>query len=86
MTAVDFEAVFERSPNPYLLLDRELRGIAANQAYVRLTATRLEDLAGRHVFDLFPTDPDDPHTGGTRNSTPTARSFSGSAPTPTWTS
>ena len=35
MDPADFEAVFESSPNSYMLLDRQLRFVAANAAYVR---------------------------------------------------
>jgi PAS domain S-box-containing protein len=57
---IDFAAVFDASPNPYMLLDRELRFVAANPAYLRLTAARLEDLLGRRLLDVFPNDPLDP--------------------------
>jgi PAS domain S-box-containing protein len=43
-----------------MLLDSQLRFVAANPAYLRVTASRLEDLLGRHVWDVFPHDPDDP--------------------------
>jgi PAS domain S-box-containing protein len=56
----DFGVVFERSPNAYMVLDRDLRFIAANPTYLRLTASRLEDLLGRHIFEIFPHDPSDP--------------------------
>lgn len=59
--AIDFEQLFQRSPNAYMLLDRELRYVAANAAYLRVTATRLEDLLGRRIFDVFPNDPDNPN-------------------------
>ena len=58
--ALDFAAVFEHSPNPYMVLDRDLRYVAANRAYLRVTASTLEDLVGRRVLDVFPHDPDDP--------------------------
>ena len=57
---VDFHAIFESSPNPYMVLDRELRFVAANAAYLEATASRLEDLIGRHILDVFPHDPADP--------------------------
>jgi PAS domain-containing protein len=60
MPALDFRALFERSPNPYMVLDRALRFVAANPAYLRVTSSRLEDLLGRHVLDLFPNDPANP--------------------------
>jgi PAS domain S-box-containing protein len=59
-SALDFQAIFESSPNPYMLLDRELRFVAANPAYLRATASDLGDLLGRHVLDVFPHDPSDP--------------------------
>lgn len=58
--AIDFQALFEQSPNSYMLLDRDLRFVAANAAYLRETASRLEDLLGRHILDAFPHDPADP--------------------------
>ena len=53
LDTIDFKLLFEASPNPYMLLDRELRYVAANQAYLRVTASRLEDIVGRHVFEAF---------------------------------
>ncbi|MBF5044970.1 PAS domain S-box protein [Aggregicoccus sp. 17bor-14] len=62
MTAtIDFQQLFEHSPNPYMLLDRELRYVAANRAYLRVTASRLEELLGRNILDAFPNDPADPN-------------------------
>jgi PAS domain S-box-containing protein len=59
--SIGFQQLFEHSPNPYMLLDRELRYVAANQACLRVTASRLEDLPGRKVADAFPNDPADPN-------------------------
>ena len=44
---VDFASLFKRSPNPYMVLDRELRYVAANDAYLRVTGATLEGLVGR---------------------------------------
>ncbi len=52
----DLAAVFDRLPTAYMMLDRELRCVAANRAYLTATGSRLEDLIGRHVFDAFPDD------------------------------
>jgi len=61
MTApLDFRALFEASPNAYMLLDRELRYVEANRAYLEVTASTREALIGRPLFDLFPNDPSDP--------------------------
>lgn len=57
---VDYKLLFDSSPNAYMVLDRQLRYVAANQAYLHETASRLDDLLGKYIFDLFPNDPDDP--------------------------
>lgn len=57
---IDFRRLFEVSPNAYMVLDRELRYVAANPTYLLETGSRLEQLLGRYIFDLFPNDPDDP--------------------------
>ncbi|RYG64552.1 PAS domain S-box protein, partial [bacterium] len=57
--ALDFRALFDASANPYMLLDRELRYVTANRAYLETTGSRLEELIGRHVLDAFPNDPSD---------------------------
>ncbi|MFI1334117.1 PP2C family protein-serine/threonine phosphatase [Streptomyces sp. NPDC020845] len=41
--------------------------VAVNQAYLKATRTRREDLLGRHIFDAFPDNPEDPNATGTRN-------------------
>ncbi len=66
MPAVDYEALFEHSPNPYMVLDRELRYVAANRAYLRVTSSRLEDLLGRRLLDAFPNDPTNPNDESAR--------------------
>ncbi|MFP2904057.1 PAS domain-containing protein [Pyxidicoccus sp. 3LFB2] len=55
-----FDKLFNLSANPYMVLDRDLRYVAANDAYLQVTASKREDLLGRRVFDLFPNDPADP--------------------------
>ncbi len=66
MSSIDFKALFERSPNPYMVLDRDLRYVAANPAYLTAVAARLEDLLGVFVFDAFPHDADDPDNASAR--------------------
>lgn len=55
---VDYEVIFNRSPNPYMVLDSHLAFVAANDAYLRATLRRREDIIGRNLFDAFPGDPD----------------------------
>jgi PAS domain S-box-containing protein len=58
---LDFADLFDRSPNPYMVLDRDLCYVAANAAYLRETGARLEQLLGRKVTDVYPNDPDNPN-------------------------
>ena len=48
-----------------MILDRGLRYVWANAAYMRATSSRLEDLVRRHIIDAFP-DPDDPDNQNAR--------------------
>ncbi|MGZ5967635.1 MAG: hybrid sensor histidine kinase/response regulator [Polyangiales bacterium] len=66
MKELDFEALFDASPNSYVLLDRELRLVTANRAYLELTASKLEELRGRPILEAFPHDPADPDNRATR--------------------
>lgn len=55
---IDFEALISDSPNAYVLLDRDLRLAWMNDAYLRATMRRREDLLGREMFDAFPSPPE----------------------------
>ena len=61
MAGLDYQALFERSPNPYMVLDRSLRYVAVNAAYLAVTGSTREALIGRPVFEVFPNDPNDPN-------------------------
>ncbi len=54
---LDFQALFDASPNPYLVLDRALDIVGANRAYLKSTGRTLDDIVGRWAWDAFPTDP-----------------------------
>lgn len=54
MQVPDFQAIFEALPSAHMLLDRDLRYVAANKAYERSTMRRREELIGQYIFDLFP--------------------------------
>jgi PAS domain S-box-containing protein len=61
---IDFGALFDILPAPYLLLSPQFTIIAANAAYLRLAQRSFADLDGRIVFDAFPDNPADPHADG----------------------
>jgi len=54
MAEVDFARVFEALPSPYMILDRALRFVTANPAYLSVTGRTLEELRGQYVMDMFP--------------------------------
>jgi len=53
---IDFQNVFDRIPSPYMMLDRDLRYAAANRAYLSALERDWEDIAGRYIFDAFPSE------------------------------
>ena len=44
------------SPNPYMLLDRELKFVWANEAYLKVTDRQWDDIRGRELFEAFPSE------------------------------
>lgn len=55
--SVDFKALFDVSPNPYVLLDSTLAIVSMNDAYLRVTGSKREKILGRNMFEAFPSDP-----------------------------
>jgi signal transduction histidine kinase len=65
--APDFRALFESVPGLYLVLETDLRIVAASDAYLAATMTRRDEIVGKHLFDVFPDNPADPAATGVRN-------------------
>ncbi len=57
VSAPAYRALFDASPNPYLVLDRRLHIATANRAYLASTSRELADIVGRWAWDAFPADP-----------------------------
>ena len=55
---IDFADLFAHLPSPYMMLDRELRFIDANAAYLATTGRTRDGLMGVFVFDAFPEVPE----------------------------
>ena len=55
----DFAAIFDASPNCYLLLTPDLRIASANAAYLASVDRPAADIVGRKLFDAFPPTADD---------------------------
>ena len=61
--AVDFGVLFCSAPGLYLVLDAELRIVAASDAYTRATGAMPGDLIGKSVWEALPEDPGSPQPG-----------------------
>lgn len=69
-TDANFWAVFDSAPDAYLLLAPDpprFTMVAANNARLRVTMTRREDVIGRPFFEVFPDNPTDPDATAVRN-------------------
>ena len=55
---IDLNALFASSPSPHVLLDRDLRMIWANDAYLAVTGRSRDQLIGRILTEAFPAPPD----------------------------
>src|SRR6201986_1453841 len=64
---VDFRAVFEQSPALQLLLDPFFVIVAVSDAYAAATMTKREEIVGKHLFEVFPDNPDDDNADGVLN-------------------
>lgn len=67
LSCEDYRLLFESAPDPCLLLDRQFHMVAANKAYLEVTMTKLSDLQGHSLFEVFPDNPEDPDSTGVRN-------------------
>ncbi len=63
----DFRTMFESAPGLYLILLPDLVIDAASDEYLAATMTKRVEIRGRHLFDVFPDNPDDPSADGESN-------------------
>ncbi|OYU37759.1 MAG: hybrid sensor histidine kinase/response regulator [Pseudorhodobacter sp. PARRP1] len=55
---IDLDAIFASSPSPHVLVDRDLRMIWANDAYLAVTGRTRAQIIGRIMTEEFPAPPD----------------------------
>lgn len=67
MPPLDFQLLFESAPDLYLVLSPELNIIAVSNAYLRATMTERAFIMGKHIFEVFPDNPDDASANGVSN-------------------
>jgi len=63
----DFRSLFELAPNLYLVLAPDLKIVAVNDAYLKATLTKRNEILGKGIFEVFPDNPDDLTATGTGN-------------------
>lgn len=76
LVTIDFETLFQRSPNPYIVLDAALTIVWMNDAYLRTTMRSRDALIGLSMFDAFPSDPASEEHGLLRSSLERVRATS----------
>lgn len=64
---IDYEQLFESSPGLYLVLSPEFFIVTATNAYLSATMTVREQIVGKHLFEVFPDNPDDEAATGEAN-------------------
>jgi serine phosphatase RsbU (regulator of sigma subunit)/PAS domain-containing protein len=55
---IDYVTLFRSLPTPYMVMDRELVVVEANDAYLATVGRTRGEIIGRPVFDSFPPSPD----------------------------
>jgi serine phosphatase RsbU (regulator of sigma subunit) len=66
-TAIDYAAVFQALPGMVALLTPELVYADANEEFLRVAGRKREQVVGRHLFEVFPDNPNNPSSNGMRN-------------------
>ncbi|GAA2094520.1 hypothetical protein GCM10009841_05050 [Microlunatus panaciterrae] len=61
---IDYAQVFRAVPAPTVVLDLQLTIRDANRAYLDVAMAEPERILGRHIFEAFPENPDDPGADG----------------------
>lgn len=64
---LDYRVLFESVPGLYLIISPDFKIIGVNDAYMHATLTKRSEIVGRHLFEVFPDNPDDPAATGTYN-------------------
>ena len=64
---LNFQRLFEAIPGLYIVYDLNFVIVGGSDAYFQATLTQREAVVGRHLFEVFPDNPDDPKADGVRN-------------------
>lgn len=64
---LDYHSIFEHAPDLYMILSPELIILDCSDNYLKATLTTRKQVMGRHLFEVFPDNPDDPNATGVAN-------------------
>ncbi|MEH1938629.1 MAG: PAS domain S-box protein [Nostoc sp.] len=64
---LNFQTLFESIPGLYIVYSLDFVIVAGSDAYFRATKTKREEVVGRHLFEVFRDNPDDPNANGVQN-------------------
>jgi PAS domain S-box-containing protein len=64
---IDFKSIFNAAPGLYMVLDPELKIVAANTSYMEATLTSNASIIGKNLFEVFPDNPADELADGVLN-------------------
>jgi signal transduction histidine kinase len=64
---IDFEKLFNNCPSSCLVLDVNFNIVAVTDMYLDATMTKRENITGRHLFEVFPDNPNDLAADGETN-------------------
>jgi PAS domain S-box-containing protein len=67
LSAADYRLLFDSAPDPYVVLNPKLCIVGVNDAYLRATMTKREEILGRDIFEVFPDNPSEADATGVRN-------------------
>ncbi|MFD5254523.1 PP2C family protein-serine/threonine phosphatase [Streptomyces bobili] len=66
-SAIDYAAVFQALPGMVALITPALVYADANEEFLRVSGRRRDQVVGRHLFEVFPDNPENPGANGMRN-------------------
>ncbi|MEV5490300.1 SpoIIE family protein phosphatase [Streptomyces bobili] len=66
-SAIDYAAVFQALPGMVALITPALVYADANEEFLRVSGRRRDQVVGRHLFEVFPDNPENPGASGMRN-------------------
>jgi PAS domain S-box-containing protein len=66
-SGLDFQQIFEATPDPYIVLAADFTILAANDIFLRNALRVREHILGRPLFEVFPDNPEDAGATGESN-------------------